>query len=676
MVMWTKFKRYILLNKLEIAIFLFWLCVFVLTSSHSVVQGDTGDFLSTAATGGIPHDPGYPLYSLIARIVYLLPFGNHAWHVNLISALFGAGALFFLFKTVKLITKSDFASFFAVVALATYPSFWFYSLVAQIHVFQVFLVGVMFFLLLKFLETKKSKYLYFSAFVLGLCVTNSHTVIFTAPGFLVGLYFAKKNLSLKILFISGVVAILGLLPYLYLFWAASKNPIFNWGGIHDLGSFLFIFFRRNYGTFNWSRPEPWLPFAYSPFVHYFLSLLNTSWYIVPFAVIPFFVKRQKGMYSMLFGSALLSIGPMFYLFMNVPLRSIIHVANTEQYLSYPYYFLCVLAGIGFYSASHYFKNINKTLLFLVVVLFFVLPFVSTFSKVRQDNNTLTAFTTKFQLSELPKNSIFITFGDSPYLPLMYWQYSEGYRPDVAVVAYGLLGEAWYRNNLKRQHPKLGNLFANALPDYKALCREYAATGRLYFSPWYPEFNTYFEGKCTLVPYGLVAKVVPIKNIPTVAQTLAFYNSEWDRFVSQFPNLNSFNNGYSRTQETVFRLAEQFNYLGIYLLDNRQNDLAFDAFVKARKVSPFEVNSIIGESAILFGKQKYEDAIVILKDGIKKEPSSVQLYKNLAVIYQKTGDIEHAYEYYKQYISFNPDTDPDVIGIKGFIQSYEVSSLVH
>jgi hypothetical protein len=62
---------------------------------HSVAPGlswandgsDGGDLIAAAATGGVAHPTGYPLYLLLARVFQFLPFGSLAFRTNLLSAV-------------------------------------------------------------------------------------------------------------------------------------------------------------------------------------------------------------------------------------------------------------------------------------------------------------------------------------------------------------------------------------------------------------------------------------------------------------------------------------------------------------------------------------------------------------------------------------------------------------
>ena len=56
---------------------------------------DGGDLLTAAVTNGVPHPPGYPLYTLLLQfwlwlLGFLQPASDLAWRGNLLSALCAA----------------------------------------------------------------------------------------------------------------------------------------------------------------------------------------------------------------------------------------------------------------------------------------------------------------------------------------------------------------------------------------------------------------------------------------------------------------------------------------------------------------------------------------------------------------------------------------------------------
>src|SRR5437867_8676283 len=65
-----------------------------LTCAPGVQGGDSGEFQFVAYILGIPHPPGYPLYALVGRLwTLVLPFGEVAYRMNLLSAVFAAATL-------------------------------------------------------------------------------------------------------------------------------------------------------------------------------------------------------------------------------------------------------------------------------------------------------------------------------------------------------------------------------------------------------------------------------------------------------------------------------------------------------------------------------------------------------------------------------------------------------
>ena len=80
---------------------------------------DSGEFLGVAATLGVAHPTGYPLYALLGQLATLFPAGDPAFLINLVSAAAGAGAAFFMAAAAAELTatwKNASARAAAVVA--------------------------------------------------------------------------------------------------------------------------------------------------------------------------------------------------------------------------------------------------------------------------------------------------------------------------------------------------------------------------------------------------------------------------------------------------------------------------------------------------------------------------------------------------------------------------------
>src|ERR1043166_4506200 len=85
--------------------------VYVYTLAPEVTLEDLGEFIPASVNWGVPHPPGYPLWSILTWLFTKLPFGNVAWRVNLFSAVCGAVTN----GLVALLISRSAASFLEVV---------------------------------------------------------------------------------------------------------------------------------------------------------------------------------------------------------------------------------------------------------------------------------------------------------------------------------------------------------------------------------------------------------------------------------------------------------------------------------------------------------------------------------------------------------------------------------
>jgi hypothetical protein len=91
-----------------LAVSLFSLLVYLVTLSPTVNFIDSGELITVAATGGIAHPPGYPLYTLLTILGAALSFGNVAVGVNAVSAFAGALAVGLFYVLVYELVRHHF----------------------------------------------------------------------------------------------------------------------------------------------------------------------------------------------------------------------------------------------------------------------------------------------------------------------------------------------------------------------------------------------------------------------------------------------------------------------------------------------------------------------------------------------------------------------------------------
>jgi hypothetical protein len=121
-------------HPLTVALFLAFLAIYVRTAAPSVLSGDSAEFQLAAPLLGIPHPTTYPLYILLGKLATLLiPFGDLAWRVTLVSAACAALAVALFFLLARRVVGSSGAAAVAALALGLTPGLWNSATLAQVY---------------------------------------------------------------------------------------------------------------------------------------------------------------------------------------------------------------------------------------------------------------------------------------------------------------------------------------------------------------------------------------------------------------------------------------------------------------------------------------------------------------------------------------------------------------
>ena len=245
------------------------------TITWSNSGADSGDLVTAAYTLGIPHPPGYPLYTLVAVVFAHLPFGEPARNVGFCSALAAAIAVVLIGKSARrliavypqnvtthshvipsearnLITSNEALRFAqgdkslgqlpqswitsfvppsAALVFAFAPLFWSQSNVAEIYAFNILIVSAL--VLALFSESRYR--LFFAALAFGLGLAHHLTIVLMLPTAIVLL--ADTRWTRREIFLAVSIALAPLLFYLYLPLRAAAQPPVNWGDPRTLDGF-------------------------------------------------------------------------------------------------------------------------------------------------------------------------------------------------------------------------------------------------------------------------------------------------------------------------------------------------------------------------------------------------------------------------------------------------------
>jgi multisubunit Na+/H+ antiporter MnhE subunit len=403
--------------------------------------GDGAELITAAATLGIPHPPGYPVYILIGKLISLIPIGTVAYRFNYISALWLALSTGFLTSTVTtLLVREQYGK--RVVPLvpisvglmfAFLPLVWGQALIAEVYSLNLFLISTLVWLLVQEISGKKS---YIAGIIFGLSLTTHLTSLFVLP---LSLYLLPKKQWHR--FAIGIL--IGIIPILLLPMLGSSSSPVIWGRPNTLSGWIWLvtaqIYRPNVLSLAaqdyWARITEW-------FSEGLWQMLLLG---VPLIVVGFVGARAKDRRLI---TALLATASLYAVYA--------FGYRTNDAIVF------VLPGILIFSASLGFgmKRLGKVSFLLPVFLLAL-----NFGGQNLGDDLSVRNTAEREMKSLPKNAIVITPGDQTATTLLYYQYVEGLRPDLVVVDDTMFQFDWYRERLSTLHPFLVQLENDDVPGF-------------------------------------------------------------------------------------------------------------------------------------------------------------------------------------------------------------------
>jgi len=225
----------------DVLLFVASFALYVHTLAPTILPADSGEFQFVAYVLGIAHPPGYPLYTMLAKLWTYFPWGDIAYRVNLFSAFTSALTLVVLSKAVRRITGSAVAGWIGAAVLGTIPTFWVQSTTANIRSLTALFIALQFDALLAYAGTKGARHLITFALVFGLGITHHGSIALLALPYAVFILASDPQLVRKprVLLKPLLIFLLSLLVLLYLPLRSAlgapfdPQPIRSWAGFLD-----------------------------------------------------------------------------------------------------------------------------------------------------------------------------------------------------------------------------------------------------------------------------------------------------------------------------------------------------------------------------------------------------------------------------------------------------------
>ena len=250
------------------------------TLAPDVTLEDSGELAVASYYAGVPHPPGYPVWTIYTWIfTWLFPFSNIAWRVALSSAVAGAFSCGFVallvsrgssmlmegVGTLKDIEAKyqhwiNLVAGFAAGMLLGYNGFmWSQAVIVEVYTLSVLsLVLVLVFLLRWIYAPQQRRYLYWAMFMYGICFNNHQTLIVAAMGIEILVLAVQPQLGRNLLIANSIIYFFGLiLRAKGIMTFMNENPvlfgIYNAVGISSALGALYLMAKTKH------RWQDWIP---------------------------------------------------------------------------------------------------------------------------------------------------------------------------------------------------------------------------------------------------------------------------------------------------------------------------------------------------------------------------------------------------------------------------------
>ena len=412
--------------------------VYVATLTPTVAGGDAGEMITVAYLLGVAHPPGYPLYTLLAKLASLVPFGTVAWRVNLFSALAGSAATLLLCRGVIRWTGDVAAGALAAGVFAFGPLVWPYAITAEVFALNnLFTAGLIYFAARASNERTaagavSSRTLNLAALWLGLGFAHHHILVFLGIPYALFLLAltGRRVTSPRMLASFAGMALLGMTPYLYLVVASGHAPV-TWGDTATFDGFLTHFLRREYGTFRLAESSVGSEGGLGTRLALFWSAAGRStwWAHVPLALAALISLRRSGparWLTTLWVVALLFYVVVFSMLANARLEDPLHIMVQERFWQQALVVLSALMGVGLAELGRWLSPWRASWVrWAPAIALPVALIVTEASAVRAYQQHFVQDYGAAILQSLPPNAILIISSDEAVNSVRYLQYVAG-----------------------------------------------------------------------------------------------------------------------------------------------------------------------------------------------------------------------------------------------------------
>ncbi len=658
------------------------LCAFLLAlwgvslraQNPGLMADDSGEMVAASAVLGIPHPPGYPLFTLLGRLALLVPLGSPAFRMNLLSGFFVilACALLGILAFRLLGNWGLRGGLITAVLSAGVPAAVFSStnvfaqgLTAKggVYTSTLLLLTALLFLQERALATPKrpGPSVMAALFLWALGMANHWPTTLLWVPFLASWSASWWRGGVRRAVVAVSFAVVGLSVYLVLPLRAGQFPALDWGHPAGIREFLWVVTRRlSAGTEPWIRPladylahgsETLRVLAMDPW---------PGWIVLAILGILLLGRLRPSMALAWILAALL-----------VPVAVVV-VPRPETTYLLNVYLVCCAAPLSLFALAGSLRLLPGAkgpfsgLRILLAAAFLLAPLLWSTRVFRQEDRSRYLLQEDYGINLLkmmPNNAFLLAEGDVNVFPAWYHRLVRGFRADVGMTPFVFLNHDWGWSDVGRQRPdwvrrrpdnildRLGLLRAMAYEEQES--RPFPGGQVLFYTPDTTYLDALVPGfRGILRPFGLLHAVTARDPGARFASDLVETQEGLIRrrgvvSAGEFPA------GDVMSREILRRYSDAQVRVADLVYRSGNSGRALFHFDRAVRLYPLDAR-VYGNMAVIIGQDGWwELARLVAEEGAKAVPDSALLQMNLGNACLLTGDHDGAFSAYANALRLRP-----------------------
>lgn len=499
--------------------------LYLQTLCPTVYVGDSAEFIATSTTLGINHPTGYPLTTLLTRVLMmLLPFTVPAVAANIFSALAAAATVAGFFKILEILAQRRVLAAGFSMLLAVSSTLWSHATSAEVYTLGSFFLTLTLAMAVRWSRDRSLRDLAFVAFLSGLGLSQHSTTALAIPGIALFVVVTEPQIIRRprALTLLGSLFVIGLSSYLYLPIRAIADPAIAWGTTGTLDGFL-----RHLLPVSERGLAPYFGGSVDTNVDWLLrqALTREFWTFGGIALLGVPVLLKQWRLLVLLGSITL-VNIVFAVTRSVP----VHADFDAMFI--PSFLVMTLSmGVGVEWILREIRcrwtTVNeRTINIGVSAALFLIVAITAFNHYEQHNKGANYFGFDFGKNlylPLEKDALVFTTGDEQCFLAWFFKYVEKSHPGATFIDARILGTSWGIRSASRALALPLSEVAPVESVAAVILRSAVGQRPVYFThrvPWNFVLREY-----DMVPVGMLLQILPRGTSPQYLQVVFEFHGD-------------------------------------------------------------------------------------------------------------------------------------------------------